>query len=350
MANRLTLMRLRFLLLTLIMTSEARASSLPPFEIFNLGAPFQAYRAEVKRLKLPAGDTSQHMRLFKEHVVRDQTQFYLDVVFDKRDQRKTFDEVLSEALQESVPLFDKHEAQIDASIKDFETHTREQMTRLLKAIPDFKVETPIYGMISLNKFAGGVRSFAGKQVLAIAFDKLAAIDRDFSMIFAHESFHVYHHQANPKLREELGKSTDLLIAGMFIEGIATFAEGEINPDKRHRRMVKGLEVWCSAKGYMPYIAEFLADNDKLSAATYEANKDLYRKWFYTARGRDYPFPTEAAYCIGDQVVSVLAAKHNFRDMARWSMAKVIAESRPILEGWRVTSPVIRSPSSGAIPK
>lgn len=81
-------------------------------------------------------------------------------------------------------------------------------------------------MVSLNKFAGGVRLHSGKQVLAMSFDKLAAVDRDFAMVFAYESFHVYHHQVNPGMRAELGKRSDLLVAGMFIEGIATFAEGE----------------------------------------------------------------------------------------------------------------------------
>jgi hypothetical protein len=317
-----------------VSSSALATTAFPSPEIKNLGPAFQAYWKEIKDAKVPTSDIEQHVRLFKKHVVRDEARFYLDVVFDKRDQGKTLDDLLREALTESAPLFEKHAAQIEANIKTFESSVHEQLARLRKAIPDFKVETPIYGMVSLNKFAGGVRLNAGQQVLAMSFDKLATLDREFPMVFAHESFHIYHHQVNPRLREELSKSSDLLVAGMFIEGIATFAEGELNPDKRHRRMVTDLESWCRSKAYKRYISEFLEDNGKLSAATFDANKALYRKWFYTSRDRDYPFPTEAAYCIGDQVVTSLSQKHSLQDMARWDVAKMIAVSKPVLEAWR----------------
>lgn len=309
---------------------SARAGDAVP-EIINLGADFQKYWSEIKRKRIQASDLAAHVKVFKEKLVRNREQFYLDVVFDKREAGKSFDEVLIEALKESIPIFEKHRAQIEFNISSFESSTRDQIKKLKRELPDFKVDTPIYGMISLDKFAGGVRLHEGKQLLAISFDKLAAIDRDFAMVFSHEAFHVYHHQANPTMREELKTSNDLLVAGMFIEGIATFAEGELNPDRRQRRMVRDLEEWCRSKSYRKFINDFLADNKKLGAATFEANKNLYRKWFYTSRDQEYPFPTEAAYCIGDQVVAELHKKHSLSEMVRWNVSKMIDISKPVLK-------------------
>lgn len=315
-----------------IISGEASASaseSVP--KIISLGSDFQEYWSEIKKNKIQASDLSAHVKVFKEKVVRNREQFYLDVVFDKREAGKSFDEVLLEALKESIPIFEKYQDQIEFNISSFERSTRDQLKKLKRELPDFKIDTPIYGMISLNKFAGGVRLHEGRQLLAISFDKLAAIDRDFSMVFSHESFHVYHHQANPTMREELKTSNDLLIAGMFIEGIATFAEGELNQDRRQRRMVRDLEEWCRSKSYRKFINDFLADNEKLGAATFEANKNLYRKWFYTSRDKVYPFPTEAAYCIGDQVVAELHKKYSLSEMVRWNVSKMIGMSKPVLK-------------------
>jgi hypothetical protein len=319
--------------LTLIIAKPAQANE-DEMNLTNLGSEFLKYWAEVKRLHVKPDELEKHAALFKEHVIKDQTQFYLDVVFDKRDKSKKFDDILREALNESVPIFATYEIKIAANIKAFDYDAREQLKRLQKAIPGFNADLPIYGMVSLNKFAGGVRLNNGQQVLAMSFDKVAAIDRDFEMLFSHEVFHVYHNQENPGLRAELGKSSDLLIAGMFIEGIATFAEGDLNPTKKSNRMVKGLMAWCDKKEYKKFVGEFLRDNAQVSALTYEANKHLYRKWFYTSRDKDYKFPTEAAYCIGDQVVEALAAKHSLKEMVTWNVAKINSEGKKILESWK----------------
>lgn len=156
---------------------------------------------------------------------------------------------------------------------------------------------PYVGMVSLNKFAGGVRLHRGKQVLAISMDKVAFLDRDFDMVFSHEAFHVYHKQVNPNLESSIRTSSDLLILGSFIEGLATYAEGEFNPKKRNRRMVKKLVEWCDTGKYRSVLDEFLSDNKKVSIDKYEETKHLYRKWFYTKRPKAYSFPSEAAYCI-----------------------------------------------------
>ena len=322
-----------FLTIAIAMPKPAHAKD-QELNLTNLGPEFLKYWGEVKRLQVKPSDLEKHASLFKEHVIKDQTQFYLDVVFDKRDKAKKFDDILVEALKDSVPIFETLEKQIASNIKTFDANTKEQIKRLQKAIPGFSADMPIYGMVSLDKFAGGVRLNKGQQVLAISFDKVAAIDRDFDMLFTHEVFHVYHNQANPSLRAELSKSSDLLIAGMFIEGIATYAEGDLNPNKKSKRMVKDLMEWCSKKEYKKFIGDFLQDNAQLTAVTYEANKHLYRKWFYTTRDKDYPFPTEAAYCIGDQVIEALAVKHSLKEMVIWDVAKMTSEGKKILESWK----------------
>ena len=186
-------------------------------------------------------------------------------------------------------------------------------------------------MMSLGRFAGGVRLNEGKQVLAISLEKIVAINRDFEMIFTHELFHVYHKKMSPRMQNDTRRSEDILMAGMFIEGLATFAEGKLNPDKYHRRMVKLLVDWCDKGFYKSYLEEFLADNKLLSYKNFEKHKDLYRKWFYSKRNKSYPFPTEAAYCIGDKVVTKLSTKFSMAEMASWSLPKILSESKATLK-------------------
>ncbi len=302
-------------------------------KLVNLGLNFRKYWTEIRHQKIGSADIEAHLRLFKKHVVMNQTQFYLDVVFDKRPPGKEFDVLLREALADSIPVFEKYENQIASNIDSFEAKARVQIQRLQSEIPGFRADIPIYGMASLDKFAGGVRLHDGKQILVISVDKLAAIDRDFEMVFTHEVFHVYHNQKNPTLRADLSRSADLIVAGMFIEGIATFAEGHLNPKQKSRRMVKELVEWCDNGHYRRYIPELLSDNAKLAALNFEANKHLYRKWFYTARDQAYPFPTEAAYCIGDRVVSELATQHSMQTMVSWNVPKLIMESKRVLDQW-----------------
>src|SRR5690606_6166102 len=196
-------------------------------------------------------------------------------------------------------------------------------------------EVPVYGMVSLHQFAGGVRFHDGKQVLAISMDKVINIDRDFDMVFTHEAFHVFHLHSNPTMQEDISRSSDLLIVGMFIEGLATYAEGALNPEKPHRRMVAPLMAWCDGGEYKKYLDEFLADNKVVSHAAREKTKHLYAKWFYTKRDGDFPFPTEAAYCIGDRVVDQLAGTYSMTEMAKWPVPRMIAEAKRILQQWSV---------------
>lgn len=316
----------------LFLRTSAFAADEQP-KIVNLGTDFQKYWSEVKRQKVEKHNIPRHADLFKKFVIKEDEAFYRNVLFNRRKKDEAFDDLLLDALKKSVPIFYAYEDQIGENIDRFEERVRVQLSRFKEKVPDFNLGVPIYGMASLNKFEGGTRNHDGQMIMALSVDKMAARGADFELVFCHEAFHIIQGQLNPNYQKDYKETKDRFLADMFYEGLASFSEIYLNPEKKEERAKAGLFAWCKKENCLKVVNEFLADNEKQATASEEEFSKLRKKWFSTSREGDFAFPTEVAYCIGEQVVAELAKKHSLFKMAEWKASKAISESKKILQKW-----------------
>jgi hypothetical protein len=292
--------------------------------IYVLDDEFQNYWAKAKAV--PDKNVKRHVELFKKYALKQgvHNQFYLDTVLANKvkDQSKVdIDKKIFNILSIWVAVFRKYENKIISEFSSFRERVKTQSTRFSKLVPDFQYQgIPIYGFLSLGNSLGGTRTHKGKTILIFGMDQLVKNGADFDILFSHEAYHAYHFQTNKTLNQQMEKSQRLLISMMYVEGLATYAAGQLNPEKyEHRYLDDSLKKACQGDTYKKYISEFLEDSKKFTYKDYEKKNHLPEKWFYINRKKKYPFPEMMGYCMGERVLNELGKMYSLSQMANWSL-------------------------------
>jgi hypothetical protein len=102
-----------------------------------------------------------------------------------------------------------------------------------KAFPDFVCQNPIYFLVSLGAFDGGVRPVNDSPALLFGVDVIAKIHPhdELGALFDHELFHMYHRQ----ITGMGGGRGDPLYHALWEERLATYVSGVLNPPSQRKR-------------------------------------------------------------------------------------------------------------------
>lgn len=209
---------------------------------------------------------------------------------------------LSDSLEGDLPLY----------LNDFQ-----------KAFPDFACQNPIYFLVSLGAFDGGVRSVNDSPALLFGVDVIARIHSqdELGALFDHELFHMYHRQ----ITGIGGGRGDPLYRALWEEGLATYVSGVLNPRVSESAILgRPEDLAARAKLQLPQIArELLQNMDSTSP-------DLYQTFFLGNSARK-DMPPRSGYYVGLLIARELGQSHNLQQLAEMNGESLRSTIRRVLQ-------------------
>jgi hypothetical protein len=278
-----------------------------PVPVYNTAADFGAVAKAVEAAPTDAEKRAVWDAFQRKHAGLYEGFILKDVPAEERERRITaFLAALPELLPKTRALF----AQMDAAISE---HHRRFLQTLPGGLPPFEVHVAP----SLLSFNARVGMLDGRLVFVLGPDRMAQLDDDLGVLFAHELFHLYHLGRSPSLQDP----PMTMATPLFLEGLATHVSAVLNPGREHKAMMDAaLTARCEDPAYVKDLAARFPAETELSEKTENA-RELYREWF-SARGA--PEPKRPGYCLGWQIVRRLAATVELSEMSGWSKAEVHA--------------------------
>jgi hypothetical protein len=176
-----------------------------------------------------------------------------------------------------------------------------------KAFPDFGCQNPIYLLVSLGAFDGGVRSVNDSPALLFGVDVIARIHSqdELGALFDHELFHMYHRQ----ITGMGGGRGDPLYRALWEEGLATYVSGVLNPRVGESAILDGPEDLAARQALLSQIArELLQNMDSTSP-------DLYQTFFLGSSARK-DIPPRSGYYVGLLIARELGQSHSLQQLAK----------------------------------
>jgi hypothetical protein len=209
---------------------------------------------------------------------------------------------LSDSLEGDLPLY----------LSDFQ-----------KAFPDFSCKNPIYFLVSLGAFDGGVRSVNGYPALLFGVDVIARMhpQDELGALFDHELFHMYHRQ----ITGVGGGRGDPLYRALWEEGLATYVSGVLNPRVGESAILgRPEDLAARAKPQLPQIAgELLQNIDSTSP-------DLYQTFFLGNSPRK-DIPPRSGYYVGLLIARELGQTHSLQQLAKMNGESLRSTIRQMLQ-------------------
>jgi hypothetical protein len=177
-----------------------------------------------------------------------------------------------------------------------------------KAFPDFACRSPIYFLVSLGAFDGGVRSVNGEPALLFGMDVTARIHPhdELGAFFDHELFHMYHRQ----ITGMGGGMGDPLYRALWEEGLATYVSGVLNPGVSESAILGRPEDLAErAKPLLAAIArELLQNMDSTSP-------DVYQTWLLGNTARK-DIPPRSGYYVGLLIAREFGQNRSLQQLAK----------------------------------
>jgi hypothetical protein len=204
-----------------------------------------------------------------------------------------------------------------------ETDLPAYLSGFRKEFPDFACRNPIYFLVSLGAFDGGVRTVSGAPALLFGVDVTARIHppEELGAFFDHELFHMYHRQ----LTGVAGTGGDPLYRALWEEGLATYVSGVLNPRVSESAILGRPEDLAErAKPLLPQIARELFRNMD------STSPDLYAA-FFLGNGEGSDFPPRSGYYVGYLIARQLGQKHTLQQLARMNGDALRSAVRRTLE-------------------
>jgi hypothetical protein len=192
-----------------------------------------------------------------------------------------------------------------------------------KTFPDFACQNPIYFLVSLGAFDGGVRPVNGYPALLFGVDVIARIhpQDELGAFFDHELFHMYHRQ----ITGMGGGRGDPLYRALWEEGLATYVSGVLNPRVRESAILgRPQDLAGRAKPQLPQIArELLQNMDSTSP-------DLYQTFFLGNSARK-DIPPRSGYYVGLLIARDLGQSHSLQQLAKMNGESLRSTIRRMLQ-------------------
>jgi hypothetical protein len=289
-------------------------SAASPCRVVNLMPQFWKFWDAAKDQPLSA-----QLSLFDEMVVRKNPEIYVENVLrpgrDESDLKTQIADFLRGAPAHIVAmrkLSDNLETNLPLNLSGFE-----------KVFPDFACRNPIYFLVSLGAFDGGVRTVRGQPALLFGVDVIARIHLpdELGALIDHELFHMYHRQ----ITGVAGARGDPLYLALWEEGLATYVSGALNPSVSESAILGRPEDLAErTKPLLPLIARELLENmDSTSPDLYQA--------FFLLGGPRKDLPPRSGYYVGFLVSREIGQSHNLQQLAQMNGESLHSTIRKILQ-------------------
>jgi hypothetical protein len=275
------------------------ASELPhatQCRVVNLMPPFWRFWDAAKDQP-----QSAQLQLFDEMVVKEHPEVYRESVLGAGSNGSG--PRIADFLRSAPPniavmrkLSDSLEADLPLYLSGFQ-----------KAFPDFACQNPIYFVVSLGAFDGGVRSVNDSPALLFGVDVIARIhpENELGALFDHELFHMYHRQ----ITGMGGGSGDPLYRALWEEGLATYVSGVLNPQVSESAILGHPEdLAARTRPLLSAIAgELLRNMDSTSPDIYQA--------FFVVNSARKDIPPRSGYYVGLLIARELGQRYSLQQLA-----------------------------------
>jgi hypothetical protein len=289
-------------------------SAASPCRVVNLMPQFWRFWDAAKDQPLSA-----QLSLFDEMVVRKYPELYQENVLrpahDESDLKTQMANFLVGApanIAAMRKLSDNLEINLSLNLSGFE-----------KAFPDFACRNPIYFLVSLGAFDGGVRTVNGQPALLFGVDVIARIHPpdELGALIDHELFHMYHRQ----ITGVVGARGDPLYLALWEEGLATYVSGALNPSVSESAILGRPEDLAEqTKPLLPQIARELLENmDSTSPDLYQA--------FFLSGGPRKDLPPRSGYYVGFLICREIGQSHNLQQLAQMNGESLHSTVRKMLQ-------------------
>lgn len=181
-----------------------------------------------------------------------------------------------------------------------------QAARFARVLPDFDATIRIAILVSFLNFDARVRLWGDRVALFVGLDGVVRFGASLPILFAHECFHLYHHQVNPTLILPGG---DPLWLGVWKEGLAVHASAALNPDAGPVAVLLGEDALARADGAL--VRRLAAAAMPLLDETVGAARSRFLSY-----GGGGDLPSRGGYLLGLLVVRRVAAGRDLAALAR----------------------------------
>ena len=193
-----------------------------------------------------------------------------------------------------------------------------------KAFPDFSCKNPIYFLVSLGAFDGGVGPVNGYPTLLFGVDVIARMGirrTSLAALFDHELFHIYHRQ----ITGMGGGRGDPLYRALWEEGLATYVSAVLNPrDSESAILGRPEDLAARARPLLSQIArELLKNMDSTSP-------DLYQSFFLGNSARK-DIPPRSGYYVGLLIAREPGQSYSLQQLAEMNRRSLRSTIRRILQ-------------------
>jgi hypothetical protein len=292
----------------------SEVSDTAPCRVVNLMPPFWKFWNTAKNQPLSA-----QLSLFNEMVVTKYPEIYQENVLrpghDESDLRNQISDFLAEA-PANIAAMRKISDSLETSLPLY-------LGGFQKAFPDFACKNPIYFLVSLGAFDGGVRTVSGQPALLFGVDVTARIHPpdELGALFDHELFHMYHRQ----ITGVAGARGDPLYRTLWEEGLATYVSGALNPSVSESAILGRPEDLAErTQPLLPQIARELVQNmDSTSPSLYQA--------FFLLGSPRKDLPPRSGYYVGFLIVRELGQSCSLQQLAQMNGELLHATIRQMLQ-------------------
>jgi hypothetical protein len=205
---------------------------------------------------------------------------------------------------------------------DFRTSFNLHVRHFARTFPDFDARaTAVYLMPSLAHFDGHLQQWGDRIPLFVGADGIVLYHGDspnLAVLLDHETFHLYHFQKNPSLRSA---GADPLYLTLWIEGLATYVSGELNPQASRLNVLLDDKPLAAAGDDL--VRRVAAELLQRLESTSEADQKRYFSAGYVG-----DIPARAGYLVGFQVAQRAARGRPLPGMARIDRVAL----KPLIEG------------------
>ncbi|MFH1726886.1 MAG: DUF2268 domain-containing putative Zn-dependent protease [Pseudomonadota bacterium] len=275
--------------------------------IISMGAEFEEF------IKLSRGlEPESKVRLFRSMFTDKYPDVYDSLVFE-RYLVKDYAKEKQERLDRYVPRLDRISTRMEPIFKELAVILPENMQEFKKLFPSADFRYYIYVMPSL-KFNGKVGFLKdGSTVIAFGVDRLLS-KADLNVLVSHELFHAFHIQ-NAQIMDEWIKGDFTYAHYMWLEGMAVYASGLLNPKKNDDVLLDSKELSLNCQ---KHAREYIIKFREVSAKSFSDPEylDVFSMWF-GGKETNSDMPARAAYCVGLNIVRDIAKEHDFNDMLKW---------------------------------
>ena len=224
---------------------------------------------------------------------------------DQGDYQPRLDGKIATALRDLPSYRVKFEAAARSLRPAFES----AQSKFRKALPDYRLDVPVYLLHSIGTQDGGTRDSGGRSALYFGADVIADIHDSTTIepFLTHELFHVYHQ----RFFSDCGK----VWCSLWIEGLAVYAASRLHSGATDRQL-----LLTTPQVIRPQVQPKLTEAMCYLKTRLDREKGLGE--FFNGNLNDGPFPPRFGYFLGYELARKIGVGRSLEQVARMRPSEV----------------------------